>query len=37
MKNTCALSGETTVSDENVLPFFSGIDSLVFANQKSNL
>jgi hypothetical protein len=34
MRNTCAHPGEATVSDENVLSFFSDIDSLVFSNPK---
>lgn len=37
MRNTCAHPGETIVSDENVMSFFSDIDTLVFANQKFSL
>ena len=34
MRNTCAHPGEATYSEENVLSFFSDIDSLVFTNPK---
>ena len=34
MRNTCAHPGEATFSEENLLSFFSDIDSLVFTNQK---
>jgi hypothetical protein len=34
MRNTCAHPGEATFSEENVLSFFSDIDSLVLANEK---
>ncbi len=34
MRNTCAHPGEATLSEENVLSFFSDIDSLVFTNEK---
>jgi hypothetical protein len=34
MRNTCAHPGEATCSEENVLSFFSDIDSLVFSNRK---
>jgi hypothetical protein len=34
MRNTSAHPGEVTVSDENVLSFFSDIDSLIFTNPK---
>jgi hypothetical protein len=37
MRNTCAHPGEATVSEENVLSFFSDIDSLIFANPKFDL
>ncbi len=37
MRNTCAHPGEATFSDENVLSFFSDLDSLVFTNPKFNL
>jgi hypothetical protein len=37
MRNTCAHPGEATVSDENVLSFFSDIDALIFANPKFSL
>ncbi len=37
MRNTCAHPGEATVSDENVLSFFSDLDKLVFANSKFKL
>lgn len=37
MRNTCAHPDEATVSDENVLSFFSDIDNLIFTNQKFNL
>jgi len=37
MRNTCAHPGEATVSDENVLSFFSDIDTLIFANPKFSL
>lgn len=37
LRNTSAHPGEATFSDENVLSFFSDIDSLVFANPKFSL
>jgi len=37
MRNTCAHPGEANVSDENVLSFFSDIDSLIFSNPKFHL
>jgi len=37
MRNTCAHPGETTVTDENLLSFFSDKYSLVFANPKFSL
>lgn len=37
MRNTCAHPGEATVTDENLLSFFSDIDTLVFADSKFSL
>lgn len=37
VRDTCAHPGEATVSEENVLSFFSDIDSLVFANPRFKL
>ena len=37
MRNTCGHPGEATVSEENVLSFFSDIDTLIFANPKFRL
>ncbi len=34
MRNTCAHPGEASVSPENVLSFFSDLDSLVFENTR---
>jgi hypothetical protein len=34
MRNTCAHPGDATITDENLLSFFSDIDALVFANPK---
>ena len=34
MRNTCAHPGDATVTDENLLSFFSDLDTLVFANPK---
>ena len=34
MRNTCAHPGETTVSQENILSFFSDLDTLVFNNPR---
>jgi len=34
MRNTCAHPGEANVTDENLLSFFSDIDTLVFANAR---
>lgn len=37
MRNTCAHPGEANATDENLLSFFSDIDTLVFANPKFSL
>jgi hypothetical protein len=37
MRNTSAHPGDATVTDENLLSFFSDIDTLVFANPKFSL
>lgn len=37
MRNTSAHPGDANISDENVLSFFSDIDSLVFIDPKFNL
>jgi len=37
MRNTCAHPGEATITDENLLSFFSDIDTLVFANSSFGL
>lgn len=37
MRNTCAHPGEAIVSDENVLSFFSDIDTIIFANPKFSI
>jgi len=37
MRNTCAHPGETTISDENLLSFFSDIQNIVFNNQRFSL
>ena len=34
MRNTCAHPGEAMVTDENLLSFFSDIDTLIFSNPK---
>lgn len=34
IRNTCAHPGEATITDENVLSFFSDLDRLVFNNSK---
>jgi hypothetical protein len=36
LRNTCAHPGEATVSQENVLSFFSDLDTFVFGNPKFN-
>lgn len=37
MRNTCAHPGDSVVTDENLLSFFSDVDSLVFSNPKFSL
>jgi hypothetical protein len=37
MRNTCAHPGDSSVTDENILSFFSDIDTLVFANPRFSL
>jgi hypothetical protein len=37
VRNTSAHPGEATLSDENVLSFFSDIDSMIFANPEFSL
>lgn len=37
MRNTCAHPGEATVSEENLLSFFSDIDTIIFANPRFSL
>jgi hypothetical protein len=34
MRNTSAHPGEASITDENLLSFFSDINSLIFANPK---
>ncbi len=34
MRNSCAHPGDATITDENLLSFFSDIDALVFTNSK---
>ncbi|MBI4764967.1 MAG: hypothetical protein HY787_10220 [Deltaproteobacteria bacterium] len=34
LRNTCAHPGDTTVSDENALSFFSDVDTLIFSNKQ---
>jgi hypothetical protein len=37
LRNTCAHPGKATVSQENVLSFFSDLDTCVFGNPKFNV
>jgi hypothetical protein len=37
MRNTCSHPGEATITDENLLSFFSDIDTLIFADSKFSL
>ena len=34
IRDTCAHPGEATISDENLLSFFSDIDTMIFSNSK---
>lgn len=37
MRNSCAHPGEAVVTEENILSFFSDIDTIVLANPTFNL
>ena len=37
MRNNCAHPGEASITDENLLSFFSDINTFIFANPKYNL
>jgi hypothetical protein len=37
MRNTCAHPGQSQITDENILSFFSDIDTLIFSNPKFSI